>query len=156
MNKEVLRSQSRLDNLFGKVSYMSDDPELQAHWSRYLCVLVSGFLETSIREIFSEYTKTKASPKIVNYVERQLERFQNPNAEAILQLAGAFDPSWRSDLEDTVDEQIIAAVNSIVTNRHGIAHGRNVGLSYRVMYDYYINSRKLVELIDRQCSDSRS
>lgn len=151
MNKEVLRSQSRLDDLFEKVSSLPDDPELQAHWSKYLCVLVSGFLETSIREIFSEYTKTKASPKIINYVEKQLERFQNPNVESVLQLAGAFDPSWRSNLENTVDEEVLSAVNSIVTNRHGIAHGRNVGLSYAVMYQYYVNSRKLVELIDEQC-----
>lgn len=151
MNKEVLRAQSRLDDLFGKVSSLSHDPELQAHWSRYLCVLVSGFLETSIRQIFSEYTKTKASPTIVNYVEKQLERFQNPNVESVLQLAGAFDPSWRTKLEDTVDEEVLSAVNSIVTNRHGIAHGRNIGLSYAVMYEYYINSRKLVESIDKQC-----
>lgn len=154
MNKEVLRSQSRLDDLFDKVSRLSEDPELQAHWSRYLCVLVSGFLETSIRQIFSEYTKTKAHPKIVNYVEKQLERFQNPNVESVLQLAGAFDPSWRSELEDTVDEEVLAAVNSIVTNRHGIAHGRNVGLSYVVMREYYMNSRKLIEFIDEQCSNS--
>lgn len=151
MNREVLRSRSRLDSLFEKVSDLSDDPELQAHWSRYLCVLVSGFLETSIREIFSEYTKTKASPKIVNYVEKQLEGFRNPNVESVLQLAGAFDPSWRSELEDTVGEEVLAAVNSIVTNRHGIAHGRTVGLSYSVMHEYYINSCKLVEFIDKQC-----
>lgn len=154
MNKEVLRSQLRLDDLFEKVSHLSNDPELQAHWARYLCVLVSGFLETSIRQIFSEYTKTKAHPKIVNYVEKQLERFQNPNVEAVLQLAGAFDPSWRSELEDTVDEEVLAAVNSVVTNRHSIAHGRNVGLSYVVMREYYINSRKLIKSIDEQCSNS--
>lgn len=151
MNKEVLRSRSRLDDLFNKVSDLSEDPELQAHWSRYLCVLVSGFLETSIQEIFREYTKTKASPKIVNYVEKQLERFQNPNAESVLQLAGAFDPSWRFELENTVDEEVLAAVNSIVTNRHGIAHGRTVGLSYSVMREYYVNSCKLVEFLEKQC-----
>ena len=68
-NIKVIRYQQRLDNLFSKIEQLPlDDFELRSDWARYLCILVSGFLETGIREIYTEYAKNKASPYIVNYV----------------------------------------------------------------------------------------
>lgn len=153
-NKEVERARRRLDALFARVSTLSGDAELQSHWARYLCVLASGFIESSVREILSEYTKTKSHPRVLSYVEQQLRRFQNPNMEAILQLVGAFDPEWRSELDEATEGEVAAAVNSIVTNRHGIAHGRTIGLSYVIMHQYYLSSIKLLELVDSKCNGS--
>ena len=45
-NIEVIRYQQRLDDLFKKIVAFAEDIELQSHWARYLCILVSGFLET--------------------------------------------------------------------------------------------------------------
>lgn len=45
---EINRYKQRLDNLFEQISAISDNFELKAHWARYLCVLVAGFIETSI------------------------------------------------------------------------------------------------------------
>jgi hypothetical protein len=43
---EVTRQKQRIDDLF-KLS--NDLPgEVQAHWSRYLCILIAGFLEISV------------------------------------------------------------------------------------------------------------
>jgi hypothetical protein len=38
-------ARKRLDEAFEKGKAFMTEPELQSHWSRYLCVLVSGFLE---------------------------------------------------------------------------------------------------------------
>lgn len=152
-NKEVVRARQRLDDLFERVSSLSGDPELQSHWARYLCVLASGFIENSMRQILGEYARTKAHPRVLSYVDQQLRRFQNPNMEAILQLIGAFDPVWRSEVKDATEGEVSAAINSIVTNRHGIAHGRTIGMSYVDMRQYYLNSVKLLELIDSKCSE---
>lgn len=153
-NKEVDRARRRLDALFTQVSTLSGDPELQSHWARYLCVLASGFIETSVREILSDYTRSKAHPRVLSYVEQQLGRFQNPRMEAILQLVGAFDPTWRSELEIATEGEVAAAVNSIVTNRHAIAHGRTIGLSYTMMRQYYLSCVKLLELIESKCNEN--
>ena len=80
-NIEVVRYQNRLDWLFAQVGLMSDNAELQSHWARYLCILLSGFLEVAVRSLYSGYAKAKAAPYVVNYVERSLERLQNPNME---------------------------------------------------------------------------
>ena len=79
---KVAREQQRLDNMFAKINEIQrispDDLDLQAHWARYLCILVSGFLENSISTIYIEYTKKKATPQIASFVEKELEKFQNP------------------------------------------------------------------------------
>ncbi len=90
-NHETVQAKDRLDYLFSRVNEFSEDLELQSHWARYLCVRVSGFIETSIRSILSEYAKKTSAPSVANYVENRLNSFQSPNMERILQLLGAFN-----------------------------------------------------------------
>ena len=142
---EVVRSESRLDALFAKTAGITDI-EVQAHWARYLCILVSGYLETSIKEILSEYTRRRADPTVRNYVETQLEWFQNPSLEKVAQLLGAFDKSAVSTI-DALDQSTKDAVNSINNNRNSIAHGRNVGIGITTLAGYYGETKKFVAAI---------
>lgn len=151
-NKEVVRYKQQLDNLFDKISNLpQDDFEIQSHWARYLCIHVSGFLEVSIRSLYSQYAKDKAAPFVVNYVESQLKNFQNPNMQKILNVTGSFNPSWAERLKQITEGEIQDAVVSIVAQRNQIAHGGNAGITYAKIKTYYQNAIKLVELIEKQC-----
>src|SRR3990172_2859721 len=90
----IYQSRQRLDSLFLKVSSLGADIELQSHWARYLCVLVAGFIETSVRSSLSGYVRKNGSPSVVSYVESQLRYFQNPKMERIVDLARSFNPDW--------------------------------------------------------------
>ncbi len=57
---EITRQRQRLDDLFQKAKNLPD-AEAQSHWSRYLCVLVSGFLENSVRITYTEYARKRAN-----------------------------------------------------------------------------------------------
>lgn len=149
-NVTIRRYRDRLDYLFNQVSSLPD-LELQAHWSRYLCVLVSGFLETSIRAIYADYASKKSAPFVANFVQDKLEYFQNPSMAKILDLVQSFNPQWADDLRIRTDGEIRDAINSIVNVRNGIAHGENVGISYAIIRDYYQNAITLIDLIDQQC-----
>lgn len=151
-NIEVVRYKNQLDELFNKISALSEDLELQSHWSRYLCIRISGFLEVSVRAIYGEYAKEKAAPYVANYVESQLKNFQNPNWEKILNLARSFNPGWADNLESATEGELKDAIISIVTVRHSIAHGGSGGITYRRIKDYYENAVKVVELIENQCN----
>jgi len=150
-NVEVVRAQQRLDSLFKQITAFSGDPELQSHWAKYLCVLVSGFLETSVRAIYGHYTKTKAAPYVVNFVDSQLEDFQNPKMEKILGMTKCFSPEWESDLRKATEGARKDAIDSIVANRHRIAHGEWVGLTYVRIKEYYERAVEVVEMMDEQC-----
>lgn len=148
----VKQSKQRLDHIFSQVSAFSSVPELESHWARYLCVLVSGFVETSVQTLFSEYAKKRSSPEVASYVESRLKRFQNPSMQRILDLSGEFNPAWRDSLAAATEGEPKDAIDSIVANRNNIAHGESVGVTYSRIQRYYENAIKVVDLIDTQCS----
>ena len=151
-NQEISSNKQRLDNLFKKITAFSTDTDLQSHWARYLCILVSGFLETSVRIIYREYAKSKATPQVANFVEGKLEDFQNPKMEKILQLTGLFSKEWANELRLETEGELKDAVDSIANNRNQIAHGGSVGISYSQIKSYYDRAIEVIELIESQCS----
>ena len=147
---DAVRAEQRLDNLFKRVSTLSYDPEMQSHWARYLCVLVSGYLEMSLIAVYRQYTQTRAEEKVVNYVTRNLSRFQNPNMERICQLVGSFNQNWEEELRLFVDDEVKDSIDSIVANRNQISHGKDVGITYITMNNYYQNAKRLVEFLSEK------
>src|SRR5262249_6868094 len=130
---------------------LSEDLELQSHWARYLCVLVSGYAEHSVRSLYTEYARDNASPAVAAYVQSQLKGFLNPKMENILTLSRLFKPEWAEELEGAVQEQIKASIDSVVNTRHHIAHGRSVGISFSIISQYYKDVLVLVRMIEEQC-----
>jgi hypothetical protein len=124
---------------------------MQAHWARYLCVLTSGLLESSVRILFAQYARTVSHANVARFVDEELERFQSAKMANILGLAREFSEAWADQLEsDTVGERK-DAVDSIVANRHLIAHGEDVGISYVRMKDYYRSAVEVIDLLRVWC-----
>jgi hypothetical protein len=155
-DKKILSYKRQLDDLFTKVSSLDSDFEMQSHWSRYLCVRVSGFLEIAISTIYKNYAREKAAPFVVNYVEKQLSGFQNPKMERILNITKSFSPEWAKEIELELIEkaEIKTSIDSIVELRNKIAHGdnSNSSITYIRVKNYYNNALKLIELIEEQCN----
>ncbi len=149
--KELQGQRDKLDNLFQQVRTLQGQPELQAHFARYLCILVSGFLENAIVAIYTTYARDKSVPFVANYVETQLGRLQNPNMERILQVTGSFNPLWRDEIKEHVPAEVKDSVNSIVSVRNKIAHGESTGITYITIKQYYDNVLKLIAFLRRQC-----
>jgi hypothetical protein len=135
--QRIISRERRLDTLFAKVSELDFDAEMQAHWARYLCVLCSGYLESSLRDILYEYVRGRTSTQIRNFVNSRLQDFQNPKFEKIKDLLTLFDAEWAKLLDESISQDVKDAINSIVANRHQIAHGADVGISFKVINDYY-------------------
>lgn len=148
---EAVRYKQHLDSLFGQISVFSGNSELQAQWARYLCVLVSGFLETSIRSIYGEFARRTASPYVANFVKCELGSFQNPKMGKILDLTRAFNPQWANQLEAATEGELKDAVDSVVANKNQIAHGRDVGITYARIKSYYEDVIQVVNLIEGMC-----
>lgn len=149
---EINRQRQRLDSLFSRAKDLPD-PEVQSHWSRYLCVLVSGFLENAVRLTFAEYARTRSDPSVADFVESRLRQFQNPRMDSILKLAGSFSREWGQSLAQVTNGRLSLsdAVNSIVGNRHKIAHGESVQLTLHSLKVYYGDAIEVVRLLRRQC-----
>lgn len=46
-----------------------EEPEEQAHWAKYLSVLISGYLEQSVKEILLEFTASHEAIRLGHYIE---------------------------------------------------------------------------------------
>jgi hypothetical protein len=150
-NQDIVRYNHRLNSLFDKAKELVDDLELQAHWARYLCVLICGFLETAVRVIYGEYARARSDPNVSNYVVKNLKRFRSPSMGNIVEMTKLFSKEWADDLEQNTRGQLKAAVDSIVNLRHQIAHGKDTGISYVQVREYYQSVVQVVELLEEQC-----
>jgi RiboL-PSP-HEPN len=151
-SRTISTNKNRLDNVFALSKKLPQEAEILSHWAKYLCVLVSGFIETSVCAIYEEYTENKAAPPIANFVADKLEYFQNPSMNKIFELVKSFNSKWEQDLRTYTQGELGESVNGIVNNRNKIAHGENVGITYATVQTYYQNVLKVIEFMENQCN----
>lgn len=149
---EVNRLRQILDGTFKRATAVGPDLELQSDFARYLCVLVSGFLENAVGELLLEHTRRYSQPSIQRFVEFRLQRLTNLKAQRLLDLLGSFDPEWRSDLERFLVDERKDAVDSIVSLRNSISHGQSVGVTFVRVKEYYGHIQTVVDHIATLCA----
>ncbi|GAX34721.1 HEPN domain-containing protein [Nodularia sp. NIES-3585] len=147
MNQSILAHRQKIDNLFKKVACFTE-PEIQSEWSKYLCILISGFIEESLRVLLEEYCKDKASPNIQKFVTKQIEFTTNCNTRRITEILGKFSETWQREFTNQIDDEIKNSIDSVVTNRNTIAHGRSVGMTYNSVFNWYKNVKKAVKILE--------
>jgi hypothetical protein len=133
---------------------LSQDPELLGHWGRYLCILTAGFLENTLRILYSSHAERRAVASVATYVVAQLARIQNPKASRFIEVSRAFDKKWAHDLEAFLDEddgRRRNAIDSIMNNRHLIAHGRSSSISVARVREYFTAINEVADYLESQC-----
>jgi len=147
---------TRINRLFEEANGIDND-KLKSDLARYICVLASGYLEVSCRDIFGTFAERQASPAVLRFVSQQLKKYSNLNTEKFLQLAESFVPECRQRIEsDRNFEELKDAVDSIVSNRNNIAHGRDTGISLSVVKRYYEKAKRFLELLKTSLTCSAS
>lgn len=146
---QVQKLRDRLDQAFGRYAKIAGDEELQSDYSRYLCVLTSGYVEQAVWILLREFSRRGANPRVFRYAETNLGRFQNPTTDNIAGLLGAFDAAWRTDFEAFVADERKDALNSLVATRHQIAHGESVGITFLRLKAFRMHIDTIIEwLVD--------
>ena len=153
MYPSITRHKNKIDNLFKKYDdpIIKNDIELSAHWSRYLCILVYGYLEQSIKTIFLEYSSNKSHKRVARYVDSKLSYFQSADMDNIFQLVDSFDHDWFEELNISLDESIKSSVDSVVYIRHVLAHGGDHGISGYRLFEYYNKINDLINILYKKC-----
>ena len=152
-NQELSRQIDSLKSLLHRTGKATYDVELRGHWGRYLCVLTAGFLENSIQEVYTEFVRRSSSPAVARFAESRLERINNPNAGGFIGTARSFKCEWADDLRAFLDEdgkRRRNAIDSIMNNRHQIAHGGGAQITVARVREYLNGCVEVVEFIERQ------
>lgn len=147
----VHSEKQKLEQTFKRANQIKENLELSADFARYLCVLVSGFLEQAVIEILQEHARLQSSPSVQKYVGGKLQRFTTANAQNVTDLLGSFDPDWHTDLKAFLVGEHKDAVDSVVNIRHAVAHGRFVGVTLVSAIRYYERVAEVVDHIVDLC-----
>lgn len=150
-NPDLAAMKARLDATFLRISRLpQDDLEVCSDFARYLCVLVSGFVENAITVLATAYCRNRSQPPVGNYAGSQLGRLQNLNSERLMQVVGAFEGTWREELSGFLDGPRRDALDSVLSLRNQIAHGRSVGLTYVRIHEYYSCIKEIVSFLEKR------
>ncbi len=152
INHEVNRQIQSLRFLLNKISQFSgDDIEVQSHWAKYICILSAGLLENSIYEIYKDFVVKKSSKPVSNYATATLSKIQNPNTNKFVEVTRSFNPLWADELERYLGEDGRGeAINSIIANRHKIAHGQSSNISLSRVKEYLEKSIQVLSFLEEQ------
>lgn len=153
-NSEVTRQLQQLRSLIDRTRYATQDINLQGHWSRYLCIMTAGFLENSLRSIYSEFARSSSSPHVARYVDTRLRLIYNPNAQRFINTASNFDRVWGDQLQEFLAKDSSVrknAIDSIIGNRNQIAHGGVSQISIARVQEYLEHCVEVLEFIEDQC-----
>jgi hypothetical protein len=152
-NREFSRQVQTLNGLFDKTKDLSDgDIETMSHWAKYLCVLCAGLLENSLVEFFYDFSFRASSPNVANFTRKALSQIHNPNTEKLVEITSSFNKSWGEELQVFIDDKGRKdAINTIMAQRHRIAHGKVSDISFYRLKEYFRKSVEVIEFIEKQC-----
>ena len=153
-NRELTKQLDSLKSLLNRTDVATGgDIELIGHWGRYLCVLTAGFLENALRETYGEFVKRAASPQVAKFAMTKLDSIPNPKAGRFVETAENFNSIWAEGLKLFLDEDSRRrrnAIDSIMGNRHQIAHGKSTQISIGRIREYLPDCIDVVEFIESQ------
>lgn len=89
-------------------------------------------------------------------MEAKTNRSTSASPERIKDLLGSFKKDWRQEIEKDLAEDLGEAINSVVKNRHRIAHGHDSQITFSQIRDYYIKAQELVNRVEKLCLGERS
>jgi len=149
----LLQSKKKqIDILISEIDAFSGDPLIKAYLTYYLCVRISGFVEDCVRTIFSSYADANSSAHARSYIAAKLSKFPNPSMEAIFALAKEFNMTWSDDLKKKIPVPRRLSLNSVVNNRHTIAHGGTSSITLNDIKRYYQDIIVIVQTIETCCT----
>ena len=146
MRWKLDQQEKKLDSLFETVQNVEDE-EQRALLSKFLCVRASGFVESSVRNLVSEFTNGTSPAQIQSYVNKEIKYVTNLKFSKLVEVLNDFDPNWAAQFQASVSDEQKAALNAVVSNRNNIAHGENDTISYLQMVAYYQGIKEVVRIL---------
>jgi len=132
-----------------KIAEEVNDQKLASMLSSYLVVSISGIYEDCIEYLFIQRSGKNNDKEIQHLVETLIDlHFRNPNYENIKKMVKALDSKHGTILQEKIADKNIKGINSIVTNKNNVAHGKVSNATIRDIKDYHKNALKIFKVLE--------
>lgn len=118
-------------------------------------IKASACIEQTIKVIIADQIEEGANAYAKSYLKKMIRnKTLNPKYDAVINLIGNISEAWKSEVKSKISNhkdsfKLRASLDSIVTNRNKIAHGANSSASINDVKLWYIDSIKIVNIIDK-------
>ena len=121
------RIQYLIDNPPSSKAGFADETEIHAHWAKYICVLISGFIEQAVKEILDDQFFEHCDRKIYNYINATWPRSRNMRCEIFQGTLENIDSSWSEKFKEWLEKDLQRKmeINDVIRSRNYIAHGED-------------------------------
>lgn len=150
MNHKTQDYIKKLDSDFETADHQED--EIKNMLAKLLCVRAAALMEVYFKARISDYTNKKVPNAIQRFVNCHFKDITNLKSSKMKSTLEMFNTEWAEKfilyLED--NEEIKDSLDSLVQNRHNIAHGQDVGgITLKRIWKYYIDVKEIVNELDR-------
>ena len=123
-------------------------PREDSFLAQFLVVFICGTFEEAIENILTEKIAQENSREINSFTSKYLDNhFRNPSIQKITDLLRLFSNDWADEIE-RLPAVIKDALNSIVTNKNHVAHGKSTYVTLNDVIEWYGISITVIERID--------
>jgi hypothetical protein len=149
MNIKTQQYIRELDSLKTKTENENDE-EVKNYLVKLLCVRTAGLLEVFLKTRISEYSKGKVPPEINRFLTSKFKDITNLKSSKFEDVLNSFSVDWRDKFRDYLDvhEQEKLSLDSVIAQRHSIAHGQPSNIGFASMVQYYDDVKSIVEYLD--------
>ena len=122
--------------------------------TNYAIIKAAGTAELVYRSIVADHFSQLSNNRIDTYLDSTVRYGQMSAKYAqMCNLLKKFDESWCQTFKaavaaDTNGQRMITASNSLVTNRHSFAHGKNPTATFNDIKQYYQDVVSLINIFD--------
>lgn len=122
--------------------------------TNYALIKASGTVEYVYRSIVADYFSRLSDSRVDTYLDSTVRKgSMSAKYDQMCNLLGRFDADWCKDFKSVVKadpdgQKMIAASNSLVTNRHDFAHGKSPTATFMEIKQYYQDVLQLISLFD--------
>lgn len=138
-----------LDNLKSKIEGV-DDEEVKSLLLKLFCVRTAGLLEVFLKTRISEYSKGKVPKEINRFMTAKFKDITNLKSSKFEDVLTSFSVEWSEKFTDYLKEHEPekTALDSIIAQRHNIAHGQPSSIGEVSMNQYYEGVKHVVSFLD--------
>lgn len=125
----------------------TQEDEIQAVYSKYLCIRLAGYLEACLKEEIGLFVERRCPANIKNYILSSLQNTTNLTHSKIQKALQNFSDDWCEHYTNNATDEMIQSIGSIYSNRNRIAHGQNCNISLCQLKEDYENVQQVVDAI---------
>lgn len=116
----------------------------------YAVIKSSGTIEIVFKSILNSFLSEKCKEETAKFIEKNVvDNSCNPSTGRMSEFLGQFDTKRKDDFDSKtkgIEEK--NDLNSLVSLRNDIAHGRDIHVSIDTVKKYFESGRKIVEMLD--------